>query len=335
VPPTPVWERWGYGQPNPGEIAWDGRFNPWINGGARVPNGLYYGRVEVGGGGGGVKDDSLRVAMSLPSFAGKIYDPAVTPNPPLSGVQLRVYGPSGYFTAVTGADGAYSMPGLGAGSYRLNLSLADYVDAVVDMTLNAAGDATAFTARTVGLAVSSNSTGGLDAFLGRAPRLIVVPALHSSIAAETFDQWGSLQVRSSTGANSNTIYGPMRLAAGTTTFDDGGQWDPSTQQFVEKTLLAFNVPVGTYSVVADLTGFSRATGTVYVGASGARLDLPVFTRKTVVTGSVSVAANLYGMSVSVVAVSTTASVESGFAYVYLSPGILTDTYTMGGLEAGP
>ncbi|MEK7232691.1 MAG: hypothetical protein AAB268_02655 [Elusimicrobiota bacterium] len=334
VPPTPVWELWGYGQTNPGAIAWDGRFNPWINGGARVPNGLYYGRVEVGGGG-GVKDDSLRVIVSLPSFAGHIFDPAVTPNPPLRGVQLRVYGPSGSFTAVTGADGSYSLPGLGAGAYRLNLSLADYVDAVVDMTLNAAGDATAFTARSVGVAVSSNATGGLDVFLSRAPRLIVVPSIDPLISAEAFDQWGSLQVRSSTGANSNTIYGPMRLKSGTTTFDDGGQWDPSTQQFVEKTLLAFNVTVGTYSVVADVSGYSRSTGTVFVGASGARLDLPAFTRKTVVTGQVFVSPNLYGTNVSVVAVPlTTAAVESGFANVYLNPGTTSAVYTMGGLDAG-
>ncbi|MCM2303763.1 MAG: hypothetical protein NDJ72_03625 [Elusimicrobia bacterium] len=333
VPPSPVWERWGYGQPSPGEIAWDGRFNPWINGGARVPNGLYYGRVEVGGS--GVKNDSLRVAVSLPSFAGRIYDPAITPNPPLTDVQLRVYGPSGYFTAVTGADGAYAMPGLGAGTYRLNLSRTDYVDGVVDMTLDAAGKATSFVSRTAGLAISSNATGGLDAYLGRAPRLIVVPSLHPSITAETFDQWGSLQVRSSTGANSNTIYGPMRLKAGTTTFDDGGQWDPSTQQFVEKTLLAFNVPVGTYTVVAELSGLSRSTGTVYVSATGARIDLPAFTRKTVVTGQVFVAANPFGMGVSVVAVPLSTSVaEGGFAHVFLEPGTTSALYTMGGLEGG-
>ncbi|PIR15040.1 MAG: hypothetical protein COV48_16575, partial [Elusimicrobia bacterium CG11_big_fil_rev_8_21_14_0_20_64_6] len=89
-PPSPIWERWGYGQPGLGEIAWDGRSNPWINNGARVTNGLYYGRVEVGGAGGGVKDDTLRVAVNLPQFAGKVYDSGVTPNPPLSGVQLRV-----------------------------------------------------------------------------------------------------------------------------------------------------------------------------------------------------------------------------------------------------
>ncbi|MEQ1918565.1 MAG: hypothetical protein ABL955_05150, partial [Elusimicrobiota bacterium] len=207
VPPTPIWERWGYGQPSAGEIAWDGRSNPWINNGVRVPNGLYYGRVEVGGG--GVKDDTLRVAVSLPQFSGKIYDPSLTPNPPLSGVRMNVYGPSGYFTTVSAADGSYAIPGLGAGAYRLNLSLADYVDSIVDMTLNATGDATVFTPRTTGVTVSSNATGGLDVFIGRAPRLTVVPSLDPGIPAQTFDQWGSLQVRSSTGSNANTIYGPM------------------------------------------------------------------------------------------------------------------------------
>jgi hypothetical protein len=111
-PVTPVWERWGYGQPGPGEISWDGRYSPWINGGARLPNGLYYGRAEISGG--GVYDDSLRATIALPQFSGRAFDSGVTPNPPLSGVKLRVYGPSGYFTAETDAAGAYALPGLGA-----------------------------------------------------------------------------------------------------------------------------------------------------------------------------------------------------------------------------
>lgn len=338
VPPMPVWERWGYGQPSAGEIAWDGRSNPWINGGARLPNGLYYGRVEVGGG--GVQDDSLRVAVSLPQFAGKIFDASLTPSPPLSGVRMNVYGPSGYFTTVSAADGSYAIPGLGAGAYRLNLSLPDYADSIVDMTLNSAGAATVFTPRTTGVSVSSNATGGLDVFIGRAPRLTVVPSLDPAVAAQTFDQWGSLQVRSSAGANTNTIYGPMRLKAGTTTFDDGGQWDPSTQQFVARTLLAFNVPIGTYSVVADLPTFSRSTGTIYVRATGARLDLSPFVRKSVVSGQVFVNPNPNGTSVSVIAVPlstsvvTTGATDGGFAYVYLNPGTTSAVYTMGGLDGG-
>ena len=33
--PNAVWERWGFGQPNKGELSWDGRFSPWISGGGR------------------------------------------------------------------------------------------------------------------------------------------------------------------------------------------------------------------------------------------------------------------------------------------------------------
>jgi uncharacterized protein (DUF2141 family) len=336
--PSSVWERWGYGQPNAGEIAWDGRFSPWINGGARVPNALYYGRVEVGGGG-GVKDDTIRMTVLLPQFAGSAFDPGTVPNPPLSGVSLRLYGPTGYFTAGTGTDGTYVLPGLGAGNYRLNASRPDYVDGGIDLTLNALGVATSFVPRTPGLFVSSNATGGLDLFLSRAPRLIVVPSLDPSIGAAAADQWGTLQIRPSTSTQqSSTFYGPMRLKGGTTTFDDGGQWDTSTQQFIAKTLLGFNVPVGTYTVVADLNGYSRSTGSVYVGPDGARIDLTPFLPKAVITGEVRYApgAPAPGLSVGLTGVALSTSIAttglSGGAFIVT--GATYAVYSISGFDAG-
>jgi len=333
VYPIPVWERWGYGQPSLNEIAWDGRYSPWINGGNRAPNGLYYGRVELGGG--GVKDDSIKVRVSLPQFAGRVYDANGTPSPPLSGAVLRVYGPSGYYTNTTDGGGNYVLPGLGAGSYRLNTGREDYVDGAVDMTLDASGLATSFLSRTAGLSVSSNSSGGLDILLSRAPRLSVVPSLAVGVSTQSMDMWGSLQVQPSTGGYQQTIFGPMRLRAGTTTFDDGGQWDPASQQFVLRELLKFNVPVGTYTVIADLPGFSRSSATVYVGADGLRLNLAAFQRKSTIAGTVAIPGpNLAGLYVSVVGLSTAANASMGFGGAYLPPGVLSAPYLISGLDGG-
>lgn len=335
VTPNPVWERWGNGRPTLGELAWDGRYSPWVNGGNRVPNGLYYGRVELGGG--GVKDDRLQVTVNVPQFAGRVFDLAVSPNPPLSGASLRVYGPSGSFAALTGADGSYNLPGLGAGNYRLNASRPDYVDAVIDVTLNASAVVTSYAPRSAGVSVSSNASGGLDVFLGRAPRLTVVPAVDASISTSAADMWGSLQVRPSTGSALATLFGPMRLRAGTTFFDDGGQWDPATQQFVARTQLSFNVPVGTYTVQGELPGFTRSSATVYVGEGGAFVALTPFQKKSSVKGAVTIPGpNGFGTFVSVTAVplSTAAGATSGFGGVFLNPGILTSSYVVGGLDAG-
>lgn len=340
--PAAVWERWGYGQPSKGEIAWDGRYSPWINGGVRVPNGLYYVRVEVGGGG-GVKDDSIRLSVALPQFAGRAFDPGTVPNPPLSGVNLRVYGPTGYFTATTLANGSYVLPGLGAGVYRMNVGRPDYVDGAIDLTLNTAGAATSFISRTAGLLVSSNASGGLDLFVSRAPRLIVVPSLDPSVAAAVNDQWGSLQIRPSTAAaqQASTIYGPMRLRGGTTTFDDGGQWDSATQQFVAKTLLGFNVPVGTYTVLADLNGYSRSTGSVYVGSDGARLDLTPFLPKAVITGQVGLgvgnpAPAPYGLGVGISAVALSTDIVSSnlSGGTFIPAGSTYAVYSISGFDPG-
>ncbi|MBI2789744.1 MAG: hypothetical protein HYX59_13780 [Elusimicrobia bacterium] len=340
--PAAVWERWGYGQPSKGEIAWDGRYSPWINGGVRVPNGLYYVRVEVGGGG-GVKDDTIRVNISLPQFAGRAFDPGTVPNPPLSGVNLRVYGPAGYFTATTLADGSYVLPGLGAGAYRMNVGRPDYVDGAIDLTLNASGAATSFVSRTAGLLVSSNASGGLDLFVSRAPRLIVVPSMDPSVAAAANDQWGSLQIRPSTAAaqQASTIYGPMRLKGGTTTFDDGGQWDSATQQFIAKTLLGFNVPVGTYTVLGDLSGYSRSTGTVYVGSDGARLDLTPFLPKAVITGQVGLgvgnpAPAPYGLGVGISAVALSTDIASSnlSGGTFIPAGSTYAVYSISGFDPG-
>ena len=73
-------------------------------------------------------------------------------------------------------------------------------------------------------------------------------------------QWGSLEVH--TPDYEQVFFSPIRLKAGTTTFDDGGQWDVALQRFVEKRTFRFNVEIGTWVVDGDFSNFSRvSTGT--------------------------------------------------------------------------
>lgn len=332
--PSAVWERWGVGQPSAGELAWDGRFSPWINGGGRVPNGLYYALVELGGG--GVKEDRLQVTVSLPQFAGKVFDSAVTPRPPLAGATVRVYGPAGSFSALTGSDGVFTLPGLGAGAYRLSASRPDYAEAAVDLTLDGSARVTSYAARAGGVTVSSSPSGGLDLALVRAPKLIVSPSMAAGVTAPAYDLWGSLQVRPSSGSPLSTLFGSMRLRAGTTVFDDGGQWDPATQQFIAGRQLSFNVPVGTYTVLGELAGFTRSSATVYVGPGGAFAALAAFEKKSSVSGQLFRSPNPEGFfaSVSAVPLSTAPGAAGGFGGAYLSPGATSAVYLIGGLEPG-
>jgi len=133
----------------------------------------------------------------------------------------------------------------------------------------------------------------------------------------------------------------MRLRGGTTTFDDGGQWDSATQQFVAKTLLGFNVPVGTYTVLADLNGYSRSTGSVYVGSDGARLDLTPFLPKAVITGQVGLgvgnpAPAPYGLGVGISAVALSTDIVSSnlSGGTFIPAGSTYAVYSISGFDPG-
>jgi hypothetical protein len=335
TPNMPLWETWGYGQPSPGQVVWDGRYSPWINNGLRVPNGLYYIRIEVGGS--GVKDDSLLLRVDVPQVRGRFFDAGVSPRPPLSGARIQVFGPNGAMFTEADADGNYALPGLGVGLNKMTVSRDDFLEGSFNLTMTAAGAVSTFTADSSNVSASLNSFGGLDVLMNRAPVLLVTPSLSVGFSTQAFDQWGSLQVCGATSAVvQQSVYGPLRLRAGTTTFDDGGQWDPASQQFVTRTLLKFKVAVGTYTVEANFGGFARSSASVFVPVNGASLNLPPFTKKATISGQVSVPSNLYGSFVSVNAVplSTAASAAGGFGGVYLTPGALSAPYTIVGLDAG-
>ena len=334
VTPTALWESWGAGSPPPGSVAWDGRYSPWLNGGGRVPSGLYFIRIEVGGQ--GVRNDSLQVAVSVPQLSGTVFDGGVTPNPPLSGVRVQLYGPTGGGFASSAADGTYALPGIAPGVYTVNVSRPDFLSGALSVTVTGAGAVSTFTALTNGVSAAINASQGLDIVMNRAPVLSVTPTMAVNASTTSSDRWGFLQVRStSTAAVQLALSGPLRLPAGTTTFDDGGQWDAAVQQFVTHTSLRFNVVAGTYTVEAGLDGFASSTATVYVGASGASVVLPPFAAKSSIAGTITLPSNAAGTFVSVSAVAaSTASTSGGSAGVWLDAGKLSAPYELDGLDAG-
>ncbi|MFA6004550.1 MAG: hypothetical protein WC881_10830, partial [Elusimicrobiota bacterium] len=340
--PMPIWERWGSGQPGIGSVAWDGRYSPWINNGSRVPTGRYFARVEVGGYG-GIHDDRASVIVQVPQVAGRCFDlgNGQPPYAPLSGARIQVYGPNGSMFTQTDVNGDYNLPGVAAGVYNAFVNREDFLDGNLNVTVNAMGTVSTFTALSAAVTGYINASSGMDLLLQRAPVLYAIPALSSSSFGVAFstanDQWGSIMVRSSTSAVfQQTLFSPIRLAAGTTTFDDGGRWDPASSSFVVRSTFKFNLAVGSYTVEATFAGFDRSTAAVYVPAEGIRLNLPEFTRKSSLSGTVSLPANPLGGYISVNAVpsSTATLLAGGFGGVYLPAGVTAGEYKIFNLDAG-
>jgi len=340
--PAPIWERWGWGQPAMGEVAWDGRYSPWISGGVRVPSGLYYVRVEVGGSG-GVHDDRASVRVSVPQVAGRFHDlgNGQPPYAPLAQARIQVYGPNGSMFTQTDGNGDYFLPGVSAGVYNVFVSRDDFLDGNLSVTVDASGAVSTFTALSSAATGYINANSGIDVLMRRAPVLYVAPRISSAAFGVSFssqtEQWGNIMVKSSTmAAFQQTLFSPMRLPAGTTTFDDGGRWDAALSSFVVRTTIKFNVAVGTYSVEAQFLGFDRSTASVYVGWDGIRVALPEFTRKSRISGTVALSANAEGRFVSVNAVpaATGTALTGGFGGVYLPQGVLTGNYSIFNLDAG-
>ncbi|MFA6316017.1 MAG: hypothetical protein WC943_01250 [Elusimicrobiota bacterium] len=333
--PVLIWDRWGYGMPAPGELSWDGRYSPWIENGSRVPNGLYYVRIEVGA---GIRDDSLKVTVSAPQIAGKVYDVGKVPSMPLPGVSIDAYGPNAGGKAWSDSVGSFVMAGLSAGWYQVSLNKTDYLSGWASVKLESDGSISSWTAVTDAVGVSTNASGGVDFAMRSPPILTVTGEVNVSSAT---DRWGSLAVRRSTSCfgavSGETLWGPLRLKAGTTTFDDGGQWDPATQQMVERRSLRFQVAAATYAVKAEFMDFAAACTTMYVSASGASLDFPAtaFARKSSISGSVTVPANAAGTYVSLNAIPlSSATTMGGFGGIWLPAGVTNAPYVVPNLEAG-
>ena len=313
VVPTAVWETWGWGQPNPGQTFWEGRYNPWINMGGVVPTGAYFVRIEAGS----LKNDSLRVNVVVPQVSGQVTDAGTSPQRPLAGVMVNTYGVFGWGQATTDVNGNYTIPGLGAGQYNFQFSKEEYgmVSTQVVVGLNGAT---------------------ANASLRRAPALVLIPSL-SGGTTQQFDQWGWINIHTTDW--SRNYNGSLRIQAGTTTIDDGGRWDSSTNQFVTRRRIRFDVEASTYTVEAELSGYGRVSTTVYVGSAGLELTLPPFTRKANISGLVSLPAgapNLNGswISVNAMPVVQSSAITGGWGGVWLNPGVTVSTYNIFGVDPG-
>jgi len=306
-----VWQAQGYGSAQPGRVAWDGRFNLGSDAGRTVRPGTYYVRVAAGG----VNDDSLAVNVVVNQLSGQVTDPGITPAVPVAEVKVQLFGPV-QAQAYTDSSGRYLFSGLSVGTYTVTLAKNQYVAA---------------SSRTV---VAGTST-VLNLPLSRAPVLEIIPALQAG-ATQAYEQWGTLSVYTTSWALNYTQ--PLRLPAGTTTFDDGGQWDVSMQQFVTRSRFRFEVMAGTYTAAAQLAGCFPVSTSVYVGPAGLSLALPQLTRRVNLAGSVSLSTltnplpNPAGLTVSVVAVSS--GLAKGSALVALPAGVNNGSYLLTGLEPG-
>lgn len=313
VAPTAVWETWGWGQPNPGAVFWEGRYNPWMNFGGAAPTGAYFVRLEAGS----LRNDSLRINVVVPQVSGQVTDAGTSPQRPLSGVMVNTYGAFGWGQAVTDAGGNFVIPGLGAGQYNFQFSKEEYgmVSSQVVVGLNGAT---------------------VNASMRRAPALTLLTSLTNG-ATQSYDQWGWINVH--TADWSRSYNGSLRVAAGTTTIDDGGRWDAATGQFATRTRIRFDVEASTYTVDAELSGYGRVSSTVYVGSAGLELTMPAFTRKANLSGRVDLpatATNAYGtwISVNALPVVMSSSNAGGWGGVWLNQGLTSGTYNIFGVDPG-
>ncbi len=172
--------------------------------------------------------------------------------------------------------------------------------------------------------------------LSRAPALFVIPTLAVNESTRPYDLWGNITVQNSTSAATPQFFSqPIRLPAGTLAFDDGGQWDPSTLQFVFRSQFKFNVAVDTYTITAFFPGFESAKATTFVPSGATTIKLPNFLRRLRIAGSVTLPFNTFGQVVSFSAKPSTASVAastgavgSGFSSTFLPPNQLVAQYSI-------
>ncbi|MFA5140012.1 MAG: hypothetical protein WC728_12335 [Elusimicrobiota bacterium] len=347
VEPNPVWQTWGYSQPSMGQVAWDGRYSPWINNGSLVPKATYFIRIDVGN---GVRNDNLRVSVRSAQLVGDVYDliqSTALSNPLLAGVRVNAYGRYGSGSAETASDGRFVLAGLGAGSYFMDFQRDGYLLGKASVTINADAKAFNFALPDSNIFMSSTTAGALKVYMRRAPALLVFASM-TATDVQNEELWGGLEVANavcgSTAPATLMFHAPLHVNASTNVVDNGSQWDPIFKEYSRKEFVRFDIPAGTYSVRAYLPGFDSLCTSGTVVFSGERVvTLPAFERRKFVEGSVTLennaeTYNASGMFVSVSAVptSTTVARSSGAAYeqfygVFIPPGQKSGAYRLEGL----
>ncbi|HAZ09067.1 MAG TPA: hypothetical protein DCZ01_11245, partial [Elusimicrobia bacterium] len=335
--PTPIWESYSSLSSPPNiAVKWDGRYSPWMNSGILVPNGLYYARIEVGASGAGIHNDGLIIRVSGTELKGKVIDTALTPPLPVADAQISASRMTGFITGQTASDGGYLISGVTpSATYFVSVRHPDYQDANFKVYIDSSGKASTIS-ETINVLASTNSLKQLVIALSRPTMLIVVPPILVGYSTKPFAQEGSVSVTGSTSAmasGAQMLYGRLCLPAGTTTWNDCGHYDFTTQDYVLSPVNAFQLPTGSYTVVASFMGFEPSSAAVYVGASGATLNLPAFVGRSSISGLVSVPSNPAGTFVSINALPLSTSAYGGSTGIYLAPSVTQGAYTIGNLKA--
>lgn len=308
---TAIWQSLGAGSALPGKVAWDGRMNLGSEAGRTAPSGTYYVLITAGG----VSRDSFLINVVVNQVSGQVTDPGITPAVPVPDVKVQAFGPVAG-QAVTDAAGRYLISGVAVGTYTFTFSKGQYLPV---------------SSRTLVSGVSTT----LNTSLSRAPILEVIPALQAG-STQAYEQWGEIVVYNAGWVKN--FQQPIRLPAGTTTFDDGGQWNASLQQFVTRTRFRFEVTLDTYTVGARLSGYFPVSSAAYVGAAGLNLSLPQLNRRVNLSGLISLSTatnvnpNPSGLTVSVLALSS--GIAKGSALASLPPGTTSMLYLITGMEPG-
>jgi len=312
------------------QVSWSGwlsYYDPvtymWRN--ERAPNGTYYVRVQVGYGG-AIVDDSLSVTIQSREISGRVLIDGATTG--IANVSVNCWGPS-YSNAFTDANGYYKLAGLRDGKYTLNFSAVGWSNAALSN-------------------VSAGTTAP-DVSLKK-PAFIQINAKRGlSGIAEQYDLWGSIQANATDGTWNN-YWGSLRFAANISSASDNGQWSPEEtlkpRYEIENSTAniwtggkwtIMQVVPGTYTVRAELWGYSSVTKTVYVASGDTKIiDDIYFAPKKVVYGVVQLPAVVAGQWawVSLEAIKKGDMWSSAWGWTQIQPDFSLGTYVIAGIDAG-
>jgi hypothetical protein len=248
-----------YGYGRNGRITWDGsldNFGP--QGVAIAPAGTYKVRILVGGGG-GLKDESLTVILSVNELKGRVQESGTLTD--IAGANIDVFGPTSRF-AQTAVDGQFKVSGLQPGSYNLRISKPGYgtkefpVTVVVGQT-----DVGTKTLDKVSL-LQVNMTRPSDVFL---------PEVWGNVRARTND-WSS------------QFYGSIHFIYGSTVSDAGDNYNAILSSYTSISLL----PNTTYQLELNMPGFNINPTTFIVGSGVIVSTTIALQRRPNIFGTVSI-----------------------------------------------
>jgi|GEM_PF-6417205 len=234
-------------------IEWEGRDNTW----KFVPNGTYNIRIEVDQNGDWtgadyVTNETLTVTVSTAGISGQV----TSGSNPVSGAEVNAGNADTWSQAKTDSNGNYTIYGLRAGSYHVDVSKSGYVSKSLD-----------------NVSVSANSiTTGQNFSLLQAVQLTGTITLSNSFTSfadrwnpdnTIYDIWININAWSETEAKNG--WGNAHIHAtdwpGFTDniTDTDGDGVPDTSESTTSVTYTVDLQPGTYSVKAEAEGFASTT----------------------------------------------------------------------------